>query len=49
MEQYLCCICFEGGGGHLGMTASEGEQEASVELETREWDFQAKHSPQGIT
>lgn len=38
-----CCVYFEGGGGHVAVTAAEGEQKTQVELETREWDYQVKH------
>ena len=36
-----CCISLEGGGGHVTITASEGDK-TSVELETQEWDYQVK-------
>jgi len=44
-----CCVYFEGGGGHVSVTASEGEQKTQVELETREWDYQVKHFMGEIT
>ncbi|MGD2104854.1 MAG: hypothetical protein PVJ55_07070 [Anaerolineae bacterium] len=37
-----CCVTFEGAGGHVTVTASEGEDRTEVELETREWDYQVK-------
>jgi hypothetical protein len=39
-----CCITFEGGGGHVTVTLTEqeGSPETTVEVQTREWDFQAK-------
>jgi len=37
-EQSACCARFEGGGGHILVTASEGEK-TKVDLETREWDY----------
>lgn len=36
-----CCVSLEGGGGHVTVTVSEGEK-TSVDLETREWDYQVK-------
>ena len=36
-----CCARFEGGGGHVLVTASTGEKTA-VELETREWDYDVR-------
>ncbi len=33
-----CCVVFEGGGGHVSVTASREEGRTEVELETREWD-----------
>jgi hypothetical protein len=41
-EQNPCCVSFEGGGGHVTITAVEGEKRTTVELETREWDYQVK-------
>ena len=37
-----CCVTLEGGGGHVSVTASEGENKTEVELETREWDYHVK-------
>lgn len=41
-EQNPCCLYFEGGGGHVLVTASEGEKKTMVVLETREWDYQVR-------
>jgi hypothetical protein len=43
-EQNPCCVYFEGGGGHVTVTAGavEGKKETTVTLETREWDYQVK-------
>ncbi len=41
-EQGPCCTYFEGGGGHVRVTASAGKKRTAVELETREWDFHVK-------
>jgi hypothetical protein len=37
-----CCVTFEGGGGHVSVTVSQGEARTAVELETREWDYQVR-------
>lgn len=36
-----CCASFVGGGGHVTVTVTAGEK-TSVDLETREWDYQVK-------
>ena len=38
-----CCITFTGGGGYVTVTVKEDQAEKSrIEVETREWDYQAK-------
>ena len=37
-----CCVFFEGGGGHVSVTVVEEENKRSVEVETREWEYQVK-------
>ena len=41
-EQNPCCFSFTGGGGYVSVTASAGEKKTTVELETREWDYQVQ-------
>lgn len=41
-EQSESCAYFEGGGGGVEVTACKKENETSVELQSREWDFQIK-------
>ena len=41
-NQSLDCAYFEGGGGGVEITACAEEKRTSVELESREWDYQAK-------
>lgn len=41
-EQSENCVYFEGGGGGVEVTASIKDNEISVELQSREWDFQVK-------
>lgn len=47
-EQGPCCAYFEGGGGFVRVTASEGEKRTTVDLETREWDYHVKRFMQKI-
>jgi hypothetical protein len=42
VEQGPCCVYFEGGGGHVYVTAVTGEKRAVVDLETREWDYHVR-------
>jgi hypothetical protein len=41
MDRSRCCAQFEGGGGHVSVTVSEGDK-TEVELVTREWDYDVK-------
>jgi hypothetical protein len=36
-----CCISLSGGGGHVTVTVTEGDN-TSLDVETREWDHQVK-------
>jgi hypothetical protein len=40
-EHSSCCARFEGGGGHVYVTAQGGDK-TEVLLETREWDYDVK-------
>jgi hypothetical protein len=43
LERNECCLSFEGGGGHVTVTAARCEpHHTEVDLETREWDYQVK-------
>lgn len=42
MEQSTNCASFEGGGGGVEVTACTEEKRTSVELFSREWDYQVK-------
>ena len=42
VEKNPCCVYFEGGGGHVYVTAFTGDKGTTVELETREWDYHVK-------
>ena len=41
-EQSNDCVYFEGGGGAVEITACTEEKGTSVELVSREWDYQVK-------
>jgi hypothetical protein len=41
-EREPCCTYFEGGGGFVRVTASAGEERTTVNMETREWDYDVK-------
>ena len=41
-EQSTKCAYFEGGGGGVEVTGCTEEKETSVELLSREWDYQVK-------
>jgi hypothetical protein len=40
-EPNPCCAYFEGGGGYVRVMVAGGK-EATVDLETREWDYHVK-------
>ena len=42
VEQSACCVSFQGGGGHVAITADAGDKETTLELETREWEYPVK-------
>ena len=37
-----CCISFEGDGGVVIVSVGEGDGKSSVDIETREWEYQVK-------
>jgi hypothetical protein len=37
-EQSVCCVNFEGAGGHVQVTASAGGTRTAVDVVSREWD-----------
>ncbi len=41
-EQSDACVSFEGGGGGVTVTACTDGKGTSVDLETREWEYQVK-------
>jgi hypothetical protein len=41
-ERNPCCISFEGGGGYVSISISDEEKHRMVDVETREFEYQAK-------
>lgn len=41
-ERGDCCISFEGGGGYVSVTVAEEGAHRVVDIETREFEYQAK-------
>lgn len=41
-ERNPCCISFEGGGGYVSISINDEEKHRMVDVETREFEFQAK-------
>jgi hypothetical protein len=48
-EQGDCCAHFVGGGGHVRVTAAAGDRRTTVELETREWDYDVKRFMRAVS
>ena len=41
-ERGLCCISFEGVGGYVAISVVEEDKHRTVDVETREFEYQAK-------
>jgi hypothetical protein len=41
-ERGACCISFSGAGGHVTVLVSDADNQSSVEVESKEFDYQAK-------
>ena len=41
-ERSPCCIAFEGVGGYVAVVIEEKDKERSVDVEAREWEYQAR-------
>ena len=37
-----CCISFQGGGGYVNVIIADVDEKRNVDVETREWEYQAK-------
>lgn len=42
-ERGSCCISFAGAGGHITVTVSEEGDHREVNVESREFEYQARH------
>jgi hypothetical protein len=42
MERNPCCISFEGGGGYVSISIAEEGEMRTVDVETREFEYQAQ-------
>jgi len=40
LEEGNCCATFEGGGGGVHVSVTEEKKGSTVDVESREWDFQ---------
>jgi len=47
-EEGNCCATFEGGGGGVRVSVTEEKKGSTVDLESREWDFQVKEFIQKV-
>jgi hypothetical protein len=47
-EQEACCAYFEGGGGGVRVSVTEEKRGSSVDLESREWDYQVEEFLQKV-
>jgi len=47
-EEGNCCVGFEGGGGGVRVSAAEEKKGSTVDVESREWDFQVKEFIQKV-
>ena len=41
-EKNPCCVYFEGAGGYISINIQDDDKYRDVEVESREWDYQAK-------
>jgi hypothetical protein len=41
-QRNLCCISFEGAGGYVAVSVTEEDEHRTVDVETREFEYQAK-------
>ena len=42
LEKNPCCVYFEGAGGYISINIVDEKKRRDVEVESREWDYQAK-------
>lgn len=48
MERGACCISFSGAGGHVTVLVSELDNHRTVDVESKEFDYQAKKFLQSL-
>ena len=41
-ERGTCCVSFEGAGGYVAVTVAEEDKQRVVDVESREFEYQAK-------
>jgi hypothetical protein len=41
-ERAMCCVSFEGGGGYVAVTVADEDKHRVVDVESREFEYQAK-------
>jgi len=41
-ERGMCCVSFEGGGGYVAVTVADEDKHRVVDVESREFEYQAK-------
>jgi hypothetical protein len=41
-DEGSCCVTFEGGGGHVEVSATASKKGSSVDIESVEWDYQSR-------
>ncbi|MCX7912311.1 MAG: hypothetical protein N2506_05045 [Dehalococcoidales bacterium] len=49
VEENECCVAFEGGGGGVRVSAAAEGKGSNVDLESVEWDYQAKEFIRSIS
>ena len=42
-ERNQCCVYFEGGTGYVAISIAEERKKRTLDIETREFEYQAKH------
>ena len=41
-ERGICCVSFEGGGGYVAVTVADEDRQRVVDVESREFEYQAR-------
>jgi hypothetical protein len=48
VDQNETCVSFEGGGGHVSIVVCPGDNNTTVDVETREWDYAVRQFVQHV-